>query len=48
MTDYLAFAYFMLRPRAIRACFRMNSFDRVCYSFDYLSLQAKSYRERHL
>lgn len=42
----IEFIFFMFRPRAIKQCFRMNSFDRLCYSTDYLKLQIKASLER--
>lgn len=46
ITDCFSFAYHMLRPRTLKWCLRMDSFDRINYSFDYLMLSHAATRER--
>lgn len=46
IADWFSFAHYMLRPRALKWCLRMNSFDRICYSYDYLILGIKAHREK--
>lgn len=47
MKDALAFARDMLRPRALLWCLRMSSFDRMCWSVDFLKLRFARLRELH-
>lgn len=47
MKEYLAFARHLLRPRAVLWCFRMSSFDRACWSVDFLKLRFARLRELH-
>jgi len=46
--DILTFARFMLRPRAIRAWWRLGSFDCMCWSFDYARLEYHARTEAFL
>lgn len=44
--EWFEFTYYMLRPRALKWCWRMNSFERICYSYDYTCLIIRARRER--
>lgn len=44
----ITFAHHMLRPRAIRAWWRLGAFDCACFAFDYARLEYHARTEAFL